>query len=433
MGLVGPVQATADPFMSFVGSTATGGETDAGDQFSALFLSLAAGASTGDAANGPVASAVADFPFDPPEAEESDTDVDVVAVATLATVIPVPAQVQTLFAPVEAAGHADDSLAVMELPDVLAGLLEEMAAEADLAEPTNDGGTVDASAILEIGDDAFTTLSAAPADVEGDTSSIPAEGAGADGSPDEPPGLRALDLTEAPPDAPPDETGAAETSVVRPVGNAQEAANAVEDAVEPAPVPDLQVLPTETAAAEDSPLPETLNAVDVQARVQAPVAGGSAPPGATVPEPIRMEGQPLARVADAVVEHLDSEGGEARIILDPPELGEIIIKLHARGEHVSIEVTAQRHEAIQMLRDGSPSLASLLHDRGLDLGTAQFTLSQQGQQGGDQQAGEHGPNNSAGTGFGQLLGFDEPGEAVARNHNKLRAAYNPDGDFAYRV
>jgi flagellar hook-length control protein FliK len=144
-----------------------------------------------------------------------------------------------------------------------------------------------------------------------------------------------------------------------------------------------------------------------------------------------MDGRPLTQVAEAVIEQLDSEGGEARIILDPPELGEIVIKLHARGEHVSIEVVAQRPEAIQMLRDGSPSLQALLQERGLDLSTAQFTLSQHGRQGGSQGDEQAAANNNSG--FAPLLGFDEPDDAATRNHNRLRAAYNPDGAHLYRV
>jgi flagellar hook-length control protein FliK len=170
-----------------------------------------------------------------------------------------------------------------------------------------------------------------------------------------------------------------------------------------------------------------------EAAARASTETATSGPGAPAPaeEPIRMEGRPLEQVADAVVEQFDGEGGEARIILDPPELGEIVIKLHARGDQVSLEVVAQRPEAIQMLRDGSPSLQLLLQERGLDLSDAQFSLNHQGQQDSGEQ-GEQGQSNTS-TGFAGLLGFDEPADAANRNHNKLRAAYNPDGAFAYRV
>jgi flagellar hook-length control protein FliK len=143
-----------------------------------------------------------------------------------------------------------------------------------------------------------------------------------------------------------------------------------------------------------------------------------------------MQGQPLPQVADAIVDRLNNDGGEARVILDPPGMGEIVIKLHATGGHVHVEVIAQRADALQVLRDGSPSLQTLLQDRGLDMGTAQFTLSQQGQ-GGQQQAPDQSPKNT-GNGFAQLMGIDEP-DATNRNFNLLRAAYNPDGAHLYRV
>ena len=144
-----------------------------------------------------------------------------------------------------------------------------------------------------------------------------------------------------------------------------------------------------------------------------------------------MQGQPLDQVANAVVERLDNDGGEARIILDPPDLGEIVIKLHARGEHVHVEVIAQRADSLQVLKDGSPSLQTLLQDRGLDMGTAQFTLSQHGQQG-QQQTPDQAPVNT-GNGFAQVLGIDEPDDTANLNYNRLRAAYNPDGAHFYRV
>lgn len=138
----------------------------------------------------------------------------------------------------------------------------------------------------------------------------------------------------------------------------------------------------------------------------------------------------VEQVGTAVIEKVEAGGGEATIRLDPAELGEVNIRVRIDDGKVYVEVHAGRPEAAHVFRDHTVDLASLLGGRGLDLADV-FVGGGGDQQSHGQGQEARGSREPAETGFAGLLGFEEP--ALAERHNRLRAAYNPDGAHVYRV
>jgi flagellar hook-length control protein FliK len=140
----------------------------------------------------------------------------------------------------------------------------------------------------------------------------------------------------------------------------------------------------------------------------------------------------VAQVAGAVIDRVVEGGGEARLRLDPPDLGEVLIHVRVEGGHVHVDVHADSPEAVQLLKDSTPNLSSLLGERGL--GLADVSVDHRGRDG-HQQPGAQDASGNRGRrddgSFAALLGIDAG--ADTRQHNRIRAAYNPDGVFVYRV
>jgi hypothetical protein len=158
----------------------------------------------------------------------------------------------------------------------------------------------------------------------------------------------------------------------------------------------------------------------------ATAAAEVAPPPAPVSEP------PLEQVGRAVLERVSEGGGEARIRLDPPELGEVAIRVRIENHQVRVDIRVERPEALQLLRNAQVDLSSLLGERGLNL-TGMFTTLSHGQSGsawGDHASQQN--QRSQDQGFAAILGIDETGAAI-NQHRKLRGVYNPDGAYDYRV
>jgi flagellar hook-length control protein FliK len=232
-------------------------------------------------------------------------------------------------------------------------------------------------------------------------------------------------------EAPPTEASAAaaeptSTSVVRNVGNAEtESQDSTKG--EGKPVADR---PRPRASAQGIAHAAPNSAVGELRATQTAASAGAAPatdaPQAPAPEvPPQVE-----QVAHTVIEQVDAGGGEARIHLDPAGLGEVTIHVSTDGDSVRIDVRAERQEAAQLLRDHTQDLSSLLGERGLNLSDVNVGLGRgnSGQAWGQ----DNGPDNRpSGNEFASILGFDEP--ANVDTHNRLRAAYNPDGAHVYRV
>ena len=231
-----------------------------------------------------------------------------------------------------------------------------------------------------------------------------------------------IDQSAPPGDAPP-VTQQAATSVVRSVGNAndQAATNSNGNGQVPGqPQPKASV--EGVAHASDQ---SVLHRADEPQQA----SGAEAATPATRPQ-LPEAAQQVVR---AVLERVEQGGGEARLHLRPENLGEVVIRVHTDGDHVRVEIHADRPEAAQLLREHAVNLSSMLGKQGLNLGDVWVGLG--GQQAGGSQNGQQpqhaGGNRPGSSDFAALVGI---GDSVATDrHNLLRAAYNPDGAHVYRV
>lgn len=136
------------------------------------------------------------------------------------------------------------------------------------------------------------------------------------------------------------------------------------------------------------------------------------------------------QVVEAVIERAEAGGGEVSIRLDPPELGEVTIRVITDGDSVRVHIQVERPEAVQLLRNAASALESLLSERGLDLSDVFVGADQRGprEQSGKQSEARE---DESETPFSALL--SAPPGAEVRQHNRIRSAYNPDGALLYRV
>jgi len=260
------------------------------------------------------------------------------------------------------------------------------------------------------------TAPAAPPEAAAPTEAAPPSGAPA-ASPQDAKG-------EAPPAAA--GAGAETTSVVRNVGNAEPQNRdhghgpARREAERPSPRASAQGI---AHAAPNSA---------VGALREAPQSGPVDVPAAPdVPQqPATGLRAQVDQVATTVIETVEAGGGEARIHLDPADLGEVVIHVHTDGDTVTVDVRAERQEAAQLLRDHTRDLSGLLGERGLNLADVNVGLGRgdAGQAWGQERRDETRVQPGQ---FAAIFGGDEP--AAVETHNRLRAAYNPDGAHLYRV
>ncbi|MBI5947937.1 MAG: flagellar hook-length control protein FliK [Chloroflexi bacterium] len=242
-------------------------------------------------------------------------------------------------------------------------------------------------------------------------------------------GMSPGDLTASPPTEagpPPQLVPHIAASVVRSAGNAIEAD-------EPAPlvVPSTLAPGRKSQGTAEAAAPQPVQAQPAPAPANREAVSTPAP---AAPAPPQLPDVPPAvqQVGRAVLERIEQGGGEARLHLEPADLGSVTIHVQAHGDRVTIDIHAERGEAMQILRDHTQDLSQLLGGRGLHLSDVSVGLGgghSQSQQQGEQQGSPR--NEPSPGGFASVLGI-EPAAEVGR-HNRLRAAYNPDGAHVYRV
>lgn len=220
-------------------------------------------------------------------------------------------------------------------------------------------------------------------------------------------------------------------SVVRPVGNAQNEAGAGDDHAGADPGHGRHEVAAPVRGVGDAPAQILAHVATSEVRPVHDAAPTDAPAPAPQPQPADVPTPPqVEHVARTVIERVERGGGDARIHLDPAGLGEVTIRVHTQGEHVRIDVHAERPEAMQLLRDHTRDLAALLGDRGLNLADVNVGLGRgNSEQGWNQQQSER--NQPTGGEFARIFGGEAP--ATLDTHHRLRAAYNPDGAMVYRV
>lgn len=215
-----------------------------------------------------------------------------------------------------------------------------------------------------------------------------------------------------------------EISVVRSVGNAKQT-QTTGDGTQGGANPGQKQEPA-------SPTPEAQSASSAAAVTPTLPNGSPAPtvPAAQAAAPVHTAPQPVQQVARAVIDSAEHGGGEVHIRLDPPELGAVSIHVRIDGNRVQVQVQAERSEAMNLLRQNTIDLSSLLGNRGLNLTDVNVGLGGRQAPGGDRASANQNAGSSNGE-FASILGVDET--PATELHNRLQSAYNPDGLHIYRV
>ena len=122
----------------------------------------------------------------------------------------------------------------------------------------------------------------------------------------------------------------------------------------------------------------------------APIAAPGMPI-ATSPAVVAESGAPapawvMAQIADAARTQLKGDRKELTIVLDPPELGAIHIKVSTRGGEVLATIQTVHHAVREILDARLPELRQTLADAGLRLDQCTVSMQTQAEQGRHQQA-----------------------------------------------
>ena len=267
------------------------------------------------------------------------------------------------------------------------------------------------------------------APVEAPAAEVVIESAATVVQPPEPPAEAARPAPAEGAEPPAGDSAPTTEGVVRSVGNANQSAPGRGDSQPGRKPEDSRPLPRASAtgiahAAPNSAVGELRQAAAPEAPAPEVVdAPATAEPPAELP-------QQVDQVASAVIERVEAGGGEARIHLEPLELGEVTIHVRTDGDEVRIEIRAERPDAARLLRDHTQDLSSLLGSRGLNLSDVNVGVGG-GNAGSFFESRQDQPRPVAGE-FAAVLGLDDASSPASR-HNRLRAAYNPDGALLYRV
>lgn len=163
--------------------------------------------------------------------------------------------------------------------------------------------------------------------------------------------------------------------------------------------------------------PPTHGGVTGEVRTEAPAteAGEQTPPA---PPPF------VEQVVDAVVE-LEGDR-EARVHLDPPELGDVLLRLRLDSGALHVDIRAERFEALQLFVSHRLLLEQQLNGRGFVLGGLALALGSEGD-------GDTGP----GGGFSRERERGSPTAPVdwhaseRRPFGTVRRRFNPHGTLSF--
>uniref|UniRef100_UPI002ADDBDF5 flagellar hook-length control protein FliK n=1 Tax=Tepidiforma sp. TaxID=2682230 RepID=UPI002ADDBDF5 len=367
MGLVVELPTEA-PVLVIPGATARQGSGQVAAGFDLLLASLGATqeAETGDPSPGD---------------DSTDSPPPVGVVVSLAVIPPVPAA--ALADPAQPAGRAPaESAATGIAAASIPGLPGEAAMQlspgdasataAGLAEgEANAGGPAEASVAPSV----VEVLPAPESPTSSDgTAAAAVRGAAASSEPSpEPPAANSAEPPAESPASgpPPTEADAPAPRVVRTVGNARV------DAEPPGPTSPVSLNPPGRAEGREQPVPRPSaqglahaapgSAVG-QLRSEAPAPAPAPAPADPAPAPAPPAQANVDRLATVIIERVEGGGGEARLHLEPADLGEVTVHIRTAGESVHVDIHAERPDAAALLRETAGDLAALLSNRGMNLG-----------------------------------------------------------------
>lgn len=439
MGLA--VQAPADPLLAIFAEPAAGegAAAVAPPLAEGMFATLLAGILDGqlptgaeEAAPGPALQAAGEEP--------GDQNPDDPALALLAS-IAIPLAVPQPAPPIPATPLSTSQGAPAESIDTASGPAPGTGTVIEQTPPATEAAPTAQDSLAEAGIGQATDVPVPAGDQPAPPPSgttVPVEAPAAEAiieppatvvQPPEPPAESARPGPTEVPEPPAEEAAPATEGVVRSVGNASESGPGKSDNQPGRKPDDARPLPRASATGIAHAAPGS--AVGELRQVAAPEAPAPEAVAAPAPaEPPAELPQQVDQVASAVIERVEAGGGEARIHLEPLELGEVTIHVRTDGDEVRIEIRAERPDAARLLRDHTQDLSSLLGSRGLNLSDVNVGVGG-GNAGSFFESRQDQPRPVAGE-FAAVLGLDDASSAASR-HNRLRAAYNPDGALLYRV
>ena len=140
----------------------------------------------------------------------------------------------------------------------------------------------------------------------------------------------------------------------------------------------------------------------------------------------------LERVATEMAARLQLNQREARIQLNPPELGGLKIELVVNGEQVHARIVAEVAEVGSLLKNNMSDLKQALQSQGLDLSSVQVDVSSRG--GGHAEQGGHNGHTAQAQQFqnddGTPKGRQQPDAPGQENHGEGRADEQQPGPAA---
>lgn len=135
-------------------------------------------------------------------------------------------------------------------------------------------------------------------------------------------------------------------------------------------------------------------------------------PQAPTPLPLRHPEQSAQALQEQVQFLLNRKLDTVEIRLDPPELGNLQIKLHLNQDQAQVGIVVQNSHARELLEQTLPRLREMLAQQGIQLGQTQVQQQSQQQQGGASGQGQDlrgapGHSGSSSLGNGSDVGTDE--------------------------
>lgn len=134
-------------------------------------------------------------------------------------------------------------------------------------------------------------------------------------------------------------------------------------------------------------------------------------PQAPTPLPLRHPEQSAQALQEQVQFLLNRKLDTVEIRLDPPELGNLQIKLHLNQDQAQVGIVVQNSHARELLEQTLPRLREMLAQQGIQLGQTQVQQQSQQQQGGASGQGQDlrgAPGHSGSSlGHGSDVGTDE--------------------------
>ncbi|MGL4679061.1 MAG: flagellar hook-length control protein FliK, partial [Plesiomonas shigelloides] len=134
-------------------------------------------------------------------------------------------------------------------------------------------------------------------------------------------------------------------------------------------------------------------------------------PQAPTPLPLRHPEQSAQALQEQVQFLLNRKLDTVEIRLDPPELGNLQIKLHLNQDQAQVGIVVQNSHARELLEQTLPRLREMLAQQGIQLGQTQVQQQSQQQQGGASGQGQDlrgAPGHSGSSlGNGSDVGTDE--------------------------